>query len=172
LKMPLAEQLRGIYFVPVVGDIGDETRTRGYVDGDYVYVPMFDVKAGAGRGRLPIGERIVAWPVFMLPFIRDKLRAQPENLGMIQFDGPSMEPDIKDGSAGLIDFSDKGRRDGIYVLRLGDAILVKELQRMPGGLIRVSSKAPGFDPFNLHERSMEEDDAAIIARVVWADRVF
>lgn len=147
-------------------------RSAGWTDGTYVYVPMFDVKAGAGHGKFPIGERIVSWPVFMLSFIRDKLKVQPEHLGMATVDGPSMEPEIQDGSAILLDFSDKGRRDGIYVIRLGDSILVKEIQRLPGGVIKVSSRAPEFEPFTLHERSMEEENAAIIARVAWGDRIF
>lgn len=173
-----AEQLRALIYVPLLGEINGNDkpdRTRGYVVGDYVYVPMFDVKAGAGRGKLPIGQRIIAWPVFMLAFVRDKLGAQPENLCMITVDGDSMEPELLNGSAVLVDLSDNSaRRDGTYVIRVGDAVLVKNLQRIPGGFIKVSTTNPSsrFEPFNLHERGMEEQQAAIIGRVVWADRVF
>lgn len=172
-----AEQVREVYAVPVIGTIGDDEEpqhhTRGYIQGEYVYVPMFDVRAGAGHGKIPIGERIVAWPVFMLSFIRDKVKAPPEHLGMGTIDGDSMYPDLVDGSAALFDMSDTGpRRDGIYVLRLGENILVKWIQRTPGGVLNVTSSNPRFAPFTLHERGMEEQNAAIIGRVVWGDRVF
>lgn len=41
------------------------------------------------------------------------------------------------------------RREGVYVLRMDSALLVKQLQRLPGGMIKVISRNPAYEPFTI-----------------------
>ena len=61
------------------------------------------------------------------------------------------------------------KRDGIYVLRMDGALLVKRLQRLPGGIIKVGSDNPLYDPFEI-DLSKIGDTVSVIGRVVWTGR--
>ena len=63
------------------------------------------------------------------------------------------------------------RSDGIYLMRSGDALLVKRLQFLPDGEIRVISDNPAYEPFTVHP-SDGESDFNIVGRIVWAGRKF
>lgn len=63
------------------------------------------------------------------------------------------------------------------MIRLDGALVVKEVQRLPGGRVKVLSKNAGYDSweFNVSELNNPTEakrDIAIIGRVVWACRRF
>src|SRR3546814_2525614 len=62
------------------------------------------------------------------------LGADPRALSIIRVAGDSMAPTLIDGDDILVDGGDAaGRlRDGIYVLRMDDALMVKRIARAPG----------------------------------------
>ena len=55
------------------------------------------------------------------------------------------------------------------ILRMGDMLLVKRLQALPGGQVKVTSDNPAFDPWLLNIQEIGAD-VAIIGRVVWSGR--
>jgi phage repressor protein C with HTH and peptisase S24 domain len=140
----------------------------------YVYLPLYDVRAGAGAGTIVDGEPVVDALAFKEEWIRQELRTTPEDLRLIYVSGDSMEPDLRAGDIILIDHTDThASREGIYVLRLDDALLVKQLQRLPGGMLRVISRNSAYEPFTIPLKQLEEPNGfAIIGRVVWACRRF
>jgi phage repressor protein C with HTH and peptisase S24 domain len=140
--------------------------------GDYVALPLLDVSAAAGHGALVTGEKEVDSLVFKRDFLRHELDAAPEDLRLIHVVGESMEPDLRAGDVILVDLRDtRVSREGIFVLRVGDGLLVKRLQRLPGGEIEASSSNPRYKPFNVDLKA-RETGVAIIGRVVWAGRRF
>ena len=82
-----------------------------------------------------------------------------------------MEPTLRAGDVLLIDAYDaKGvPRDSIYVLRIDDSVLVKRLQKLPGGRIQVSSDNPAYQSFTLEPKD-EARSVAIIGRVIWVGK--
>ena len=82
-----------------------------------------------------------------------------------------MEPTLRPGDVILIDRRQATDvpRDGIYVIRIGDTLLVKRIQRLPGKRVKVKSDNAAYEPFelDLHQQNGEID---IIGRVVWAGR--
>src|SRR3546814_9741351 len=75
------------------------------------------------------------------------LGADPRALSIIRVAGDSMAPTLSDGDDILVDGGDAaGRlRDGIYVLRMDDALMVKRIARAPGpGRIAVISDNPHY----------------------------
>lgn len=138
----------------------------------YVAIPLFnDVRAAAGAGALNgLLEKPDDALMFKADWIRFELGARPEDLNLIRVSGDSMEPTLRAGDVVLIDHrAQRPDREGIYILRLGEMLLVKRLQALPGGLVRVVSDNPAFAPWEI---SLEKigSDMAILGRVVWSGR--
>lgn len=137
---------------------------------DYAEIPLYEVTAAAGGGAVVEAERVVDFLHFKRDWIRHELHASPADLYLINVDGESMEPTLRPGDVILVDHRDqKQARDGIYVLRLDGALLVKRLQKLPGGIIEVTSDNPAYKPFKINADQVG-DDFAIIGRVVWSGR--
>jgi phage repressor protein C with HTH and peptisase S24 domain len=141
----------------------------------YTYIPLLDVSAQAGGGRL-VGhsEPVVDVLAFKEDWIRQELRKSPEDLRLIFVDGDSMEPELRSGDIVLVDSTDtNARREGVYVIRMDGALLVKQLQRLPGGGIRVVSANPSYETFMIQVADLENGkDFNVVGRVVWACRRF
>lgn len=137
---------------------------------EYVYVPLLDVRARAGeRGAVVESERVVDVLAFRDEWIRHELRARPEDLRLIYVEGDSMEPDLRAGDIILLDLTDtEARREGVYVVRLDGALLLKQVQRLPGHRLRLTSRNPAYAPIEVRlDDIAESGDLAIVGRVVW-----
>jgi hypothetical protein len=135
---------------------------------DYVLIPHLDIGASAGSGAEPGGEAPVAILAFQSGWVRSVASGRPEALSVIQVAGDSMLPTLADGDNILVDTDDRERlRDGIYVLRTDDALLVKRLSVNPATrrlTIRSDNEAyPSWD-------DCDPGSVAVIGRVVWVGR--
>lgn len=141
----------------------------------FAAIPLYDVSArGGANGAAVVDERIVNELAFREDWIRRELRTSPQNVRLIHVEGDSMEPDLRAGDIILVDHTDTAaKREGVYVIRMDNALLVKALQRLPGGIIKVTSRNVAYEPFNVNAVDVESsDDFSIIGRVVWACRRF
>ena len=137
---------------------------------EYAAIPLVDVRAAAGSGAIVDSEYVVDVLHFKHEWINHELHAVASDLRLLFVEGESMEPGLRAGDIILVNVRDQhAQRDGIYVLRLEDALLVKRLQRLPGGKLRVSSDNSAYESFEL-TLPFNNDDAAIIGRVVWMGR--
>lgn len=137
-------------------------------EADVVLVPKLAVGASAGPGALAGDERPHARIGFDAEWLR-RLSASPSALSIIQVDGDSMAPTLGDGDDILVDRGDRADRlrDGIYVLRIEDALIVKRIAVNPASrrfTIKSDNVAypdwPDCDPASVD----------VIGRVVWAGR--
>lgn len=141
----------------------------------YVYLPLYEVRGGAAP---PAGaptvadENVTNELAFEENWIRYTLHAKPGELVLAHVEGDSGEPDLRSGDIVLINRSDQSARsDAIYMIRMDDALLYKQLQRLPGGKLRVSSRNPAYEPFTIEARQLNSPETfAIIGRVVWGCR--
>lgn len=141
----------------------------------YAYIPLYDVRArGGATGSIIDGESVVDVLAFKEEWIRHELHAAPGDLRLIFVEGDSMVPDLHPGDIILIDHTDTAaRREGAYVIRMDGALLVKSLQRLPGGVIKVISRNAAYEPFTVNVSALNgADDFAIVGRVVWGCRRF
>lgn len=140
----------------------------------YVYLPLYEVNASAGSGALIEQEHVADLLAFKEAWLRQELNAGPKDVALLFVSGRSMEPDLRPGDVIMIDIRDTtAQREAIYVIRMDGAILVKELQRLPGGVIRVKSKNLDYDSFDKNITDLGgSQDFAVIGRVVWACRRF
>lgn len=136
---------------------------------EFIFVPRYDIQAAAGHGRL-VGDET---PVFSMAFrrywVENYVTRDTKQLSVISVKGDSMEGVLNDGDTILINHGDTTPRDGLYVLRLNENLLVKRLQLMPGGIVNVISANEAYPTFEINLNRMT-DDVAIIGRVEWFGR--
>lgn len=139
---------------------------------DYVLIPLYGVETSAGDGQWIASEEVEDLLAFKREWITRELRAGPENLALIHVQGESMVPTLNPGDVILLErYARPHMSDGIFVIRMGEALLVKRLQFLPEGELRVSSDNPAYRSFAVNLRTPGED-FQIIGRVVWAGRRF
>ncbi len=140
---------------------------------DYAYIPLYDVRAAAGAGAFPPeGEEVKDMLAFKRDWIISELRVSVGHLSMLFVEGDSMSPALNPGDIILIVKNhEPAIQDGVYVVRLEGALLVKRLQRLPGNQLKVKSDNPNYEPYTI-DLTKEHKDFAIIGRVVWAGRRF
>ena len=129
--------------------------------GDWVDVPRLALGASAGPGAWAGEEQ----PIGAFRFAARWLRGQgldPAQLSAIAVAGDSMEPTLRDGDEILVDRSARFPRDGIHVVRVDDAVLVKRLDTGRPGAISLLSDNPAYRPLELPAGAVE-----VIGRVVW-----
>ncbi len=89
----------------------------------------------------------------------------PDKCSVIDVLGDSMEPTLKDGGVILVDHQrTKLLENHAFVVRTGDGLLVKRLERHDSDWLLVSDN-PEYEPLDLPE------DAQIIGQVVWTGRM-
>lgn len=138
------------------------------VSGDLVHIPLYNVAAAAGNGNFVEHEQKVDDLAFKSEWIRNSLKSNPKDLSLIHVDGNSMTPVLNPDDIILIDQSDNtAKRDGIYVIRINDSLLVKRLQHLPNSSIKVISENQSYEPFTINLQD-ESNDLGIIGRVVWS----
>src|SRR5687767_14056046 len=90
-------------------------------------------------------------------------------LSIIRVEGDSMAPTLNAGDDILVDPADCAERlrDGIYVLRVDDALVVKRIALHPvGRRVTVQSDNPAYPDWP----DCEMGEIACIGRVIWAGR--
>ncbi len=126
-------------------------------------VARLDVAAAAGPGTDAADGRTLAELGFSDAWLR---RLKPvgrlDRLSLIVVAGDSMLPTLAPGDEILVDRDDTMRRDGVFVLRIDDTLIVKRLLR-DGARLRVVSDNPDAD-------RPPQQGYVVIGRVLWAGR--
>lgn len=134
--------------------------------GDTIGIPLYNVTGSAGGGLLNDHEHVEKVIYCSQFFIHQVLGVPPAVLCMIHVTGNSMEPDLPSNSIVFVDRrGTDAKPDGIYVIRVEGTIMVKQLQRLPGGIIVVSSINTTYKAFEITPAN-PPDDFAILGRVV------
>ena len=136
---------------------------------EFVFVPRYDIQAAAGHGQLVGDEQPMFAMAFRRYWIENYVTRDIKNLSVISVKGDSMEGVLNDGDTILINHSQTTPRDGLYVLRLNENLLVKRLQLIPGGIVNVISANEAYPTFEIDLKN-PTDDVAIIGRVEWFGR--
>ena len=107
---------------------------RPVIAAGLVPVPLLDLKVSAGPGTAGGTELPLAQIGFDPAWLNRLTSAGSEDLNLVQVEGDSMAPTLLPGDDILVDRSDGEARvrDGIYVLRIDDSLLVKRLTRASG----------------------------------------
>jgi phage repressor protein C with HTH and peptisase S24 domain len=137
--------------------------------GALVPVARVAVRASAGPGAIPDDESTHPYFAFEPRWLRALTDAPPAKLSVIRVEGDSMAPTLNSGDDILVDLAEgpERLRDGIYVLRVDGALLVKRLAIHPvGRRVTVQSDNPAYG--DLPDCGLDEIEC--IGRVIWAGR--
>ena len=136
--------------------------------GHPIAVPILSVGGSAGHGSLEGQEQSSASMCFDSRWLR-ALGVKPDRISIIHVQGESMAPTLYDGDEIMIDHDDGASRirDGIYVLRLDDGLMIKRVVIGPlRGQLSVGSDNPAYPQW----KDVDSNAIAMIGRVVWYGR--
>ena len=127
------------------------------------------VRVSAGPGAIPAAEGGEPYFAFDRRWLKGLTGASVDNLSIVRVEGNSMAPTLGDGDDVLLDLREAGEplRDGIYVLRVDERLLVKRLAVHPMGRhVTVQSDNPAYPDWP----DFAIEDVVCIGRVIWAGR--
>ncbi len=128
---------------------------------EWIEVPRLAVEASAGPGAMTAEEASFDSFRFSQRWLREQ-GLEAGKLSAVRVVGDSMEPLLREGDDLLVDLVDRPFRDGIYVVRLDDTLLVKRVASQGGGRFSLLSQNLSYPPI-----SVEADQFEIVGRVVW-----
>jgi phage repressor protein C with HTH and peptisase S24 domain len=135
----------------------------------FVLVRAYDVGASAGPGALAEEDAEAASIALGQDFVRSIASGRVEALSKIRVEGDSMLPTLANGDEIVVDTDDASARlrDGIYVLRVDGALLVKRLAINPAGRrLSINSDNPAYPSWP----DCDPATVTVIGRVVWVGR--
>jgi phage repressor protein C with HTH and peptisase S24 domain len=137
--------------------------------GGLVSVKRHAVTVSAGPGAVVAEE--IGKPCFAFDerWLKSLTASRASELSIVRVEGDSMAPTLNAGDEILVDLGDGSERlrDGIYVLRIDDAVVVKRLALNPKGRrFTVQSDNPAYPDWP----DCSLDQINCIGRVIWAGR--
>ncbi len=154
------------FYIGPPRDIAEFPETRGYDptidEADYVMVPKLPVHLKAGHVAVaPKQEEPVEHLAFRQKWMRRYLLL-PGQVSAIEIAGDSMEPSLADGDTVLVDhLLNEPRQGKIFAIRAEDELLVKRLQKEPGGGWMLTSDNEDYEPIGTGPRF------TILGEIVW-----
>lgn len=137
--------------------------------GSMIAVSRVPVAASAGPGAIPGDERQRPYFAFDERWLHQMTSANSDDLVIIRVEGDSMAPTLGDGDDILVDRGDAGGRlrDGIYVIRVDEALMVKRIALNPvSRRVTIQTDNPAYADWP----DLALDGIAVIGRVIWAAR--
>ena len=146
------------------GPPDDPTMPRGLVS-----VNRHSVAVSAGPGTVVQEELGKPYFAFDERWLKALTPTSPANLSVVRVEGDSMTPTLNAGDDILVDLEDAAERlrDGIYVLRIDDALVVKRIALNPlGRRVTVQSDNPAYPDWP----DCGLDEINCVGRVIWSGR--
>ena len=134
-----------------------------------VSIKRHPVMASAGPGAIVTEELGKPYFAFDERWLKALTPREPSKLSIVRVEGDSMTPTLNAGDDILVDLGDAAERlrDGIYVLRIDDAVVVKRLALNPiAKRVTVQSDNPAYPDWP--DCSLGEINC--IGRVIWSGR--
>ena len=167
LKEEERRKLSRYFGIPeaLLGGPAEEPRQPGAL----IDVKRHPVRASAGPGAIVNEGMGKPYFGFEERWLKALTATPAANLSIVRVEGDSMSPTLNDGDDILVDLGDGADRlrDGIYVLRVDDALVVKRLALSPmGRRVTVQSDNPAYPDWP----DCGLDEINCIGRVIWSGR--
>lgn len=133
---------------------------------DFVFIPEYDIKTALSYKFISNDDEPVPTMAFRRSWVINFLHANPRDLSVITVQGDSMADLLYDGDKLLINHSRNQPATGLYVLRIGDELIVKRTQLLPDDKLSVKSENKAYDPFTINLKNLE-NKIEIVGRVEW-----
>ena len=129
--------------------------------GGFIPIPRLPVSVSAGPGQFTGTETPFDNFGFSDRWLRDN-GFDPKMLSVVTVEGDSMEPMLRAGDEVLVDRTPRLLRDGVYVVRLGDTLLIKRVASPAKERLSLLSQNVAYPPVEVALSEVE-----VIGRVVW-----
>lgn len=104
-------------------------------------------------------------------WLLSELNVSPSDVCLLTVESENMEPTFRRGDIILVDHRDTGPSgDGVYVLKMDEALLIKRLQRKLGGVISVTNDNVTYSSFEIDKQQMSSGHFTVMGRVIWVGR--
>jgi phage repressor protein C with HTH and peptisase S24 domain len=156
------------YFSVSEAELGGPPEEGQLVQG-LVPVVRSPVRASAGPGAIVSEESGKPYFAFDERWLKALTASPAARLSIVRVEGDSMAPTLNAGDDILVDLADAGERirDGIYVLRIDDALVVKRIALNPmRRRVTVQSDNPAYPDWP----DCDIESINCIGRVIWAGR--
>jgi phage repressor protein C with HTH and peptisase S24 domain len=137
--------------------------------GGLVTINRHPVMVSAGPGAIVREEYGKPYFGFDERWLKVLTPTPPSHLSIVRVEGDSMSPTLNPGDDILVDLDDCAERlrDGIYVLRVDDVLIVKRLALNPiGRRVTIQSDNPAYPDWP----DCGLDEIKCIGRVIWSGR--
>ncbi|MCG9755001.1 helix-turn-helix transcriptional regulator [Shewanella insulae] len=132
---------------------------------EFALIPGYHISASTGHGELNRGEQVKRHLAFRKKWLNFR-GLLPDKLAVVFAHGDSMEPTIHSNNSLLVNTADTKLTDGsIFVLRFGDELYAKRLQKRFDGSIELISDNKEYS--NQVVKADEVEGLHIIGKVVW-----
>ena len=141
-----------------------ETRLGAPKEAGPLLMPRLAVAASAGPGATVDDDVMIGVEALDRQLAR-RLGLSDGTASVIRVRGDSMAPGLMDGDHLVVDQKDTrpGARGGLYIIRIGDALMVKRVCATPQGLVATSDN-PAAPP-------VPDGPITVVGRVVWQMRL-
>jgi len=138
---------------------------------EIVFVKKVKARPLAGIGGLETDGDFDGQYAFHTSFIARK-HGSAEEMVIFQVAGDSMQPTLNDGDLIMINRRDRDFRTGyIYLLRMGEELMVKRLERRPGNMLLIRSDNDRYESIPV-KMDKAGDEIEIFGRMVWSCREY
>ncbi len=144
-------------------EIPDNVTVLKPKNSDVSYVTYYDIAASAGAGHLV--EYVPSKQIELSEALKIALNIQnPSKSKLLNMEGDSMHPTLKDKSILAIEELESFKQDGVYVFTFDDTLYVKRLQKSRDG-IKVISDNPIYDAWLIDREEVDTAMFSIHGRV-------
>ncbi|MCU4306984.1 peptidase S24 [Acinetobacter ursingii] len=160
------------WLLTLEGDIfnGEKNTPKENLNNEFSCIPVRDVTVSAGHGANNAGEDLLYHFAYRKDWLKNRGLFE-KDLEIIVVRGDSMEPTISDGDSILINRAENDPQDGhIYVIRSGDTLWVKRVQRQFDGGLLLLSDNKNYPPMKLDLETTP--DVQVIGKVVNSSKNF
>ncbi|EJG1710657.1 LexA family transcriptional regulator [Vibrio parahaemolyticus] len=150
----MVESMRREYGVEIKDNLSDE----------FVLIPGYHIQVSAGNGCNAFDAKPKRWLAFRKKYLQYR-GLNPYNCVIVFVKGDSMADTITDNDSLLIDTSARTPIDGqIYVVRLGDELYAKRIQKSFDGSLILISDNKDYSPITVPKEQL--DQLCVVGKVV------
>jgi phage repressor protein C with HTH and peptisase S24 domain len=122
-------------------------RSVGTIPAGYVRLKLLDATPYMGAGGEPVDfPEVIHYVDVLREYLVTELRCNPDNIDLLPTNGDSMKGTIDHGDIAFVDRTVRHfDGDGVYVLVWGNGLMIKRLQALPWGGMKIKSDNPNYE---------------------------
>jgi phage repressor protein C with HTH and peptisase S24 domain len=135
----------------------------------YERIPLFDLRTASGPDAVTDTANAIGFELFAGAWLRQLTPSPFSQLAAVLVSGDAMAPALAHGDRALIDTAQLNlRREGIYVLRLDDTLLVRRVTMHPATKrATITADNTNYQPYT----DLDPDALEALGRVIWIGHV-